>query len=79
VAESFVDELRENLTAGTAALILLVRDMQIEKVLPRTEEPGPVVRTSLSDDVEAQLEAVAAHRRRIEPGLAPESLWRRSL
>jgi uncharacterized membrane protein len=57
VAEGFVDGLREKLTPGTAALVLLVRDMDLEKVLPRIEEPGHVVRTSLSNDAEAQLEA----------------------
>jgi uncharacterized membrane protein len=57
VAEGFVNELRDKLTPGGGALILLVRDMEIEQVLARIEEHGHVIHTSLSDDVEAQLEA----------------------
>jgi uncharacterized membrane protein len=57
VAEGLVEELREKLTPGTAALVLLVRDIKLERVLPRIEQPGHVVRTSLSEGVEAQLEA----------------------
>jgi uncharacterized membrane protein len=63
VAESFVNELGENLAPGSAALILLVRDMDPEKVLPHVHEPGHVIRTSLSDRVEAQLEAALAAAR----------------
>lgn len=57
VADSFVDELRESLTPGSAALVLLVREMSPEKVLPHLQERGRVIQTSLSDKVEAQLDA----------------------
>jgi uncharacterized membrane protein len=60
VAESFVKELSERLTPGTSALILLVREMDPEQVVPRIEEPGHVVRTTLNDQVEAQLDAAFA-------------------
>ena len=60
VAESFVDELRESLTPGSAALVLLVREMTPEKVLPQIREHGRVIQTSLSDKVEAQLAAALA-------------------
>jgi uncharacterized membrane protein len=57
VAQSFVDELGKNLTPGSAALIVLVREMDTEEVIPRIEEPGHVIQTSLSKEVEAQLDA----------------------
>ena len=60
VAESFVDELRESLTPGSAALVLLVRQVTPEKVLPHIREHGRIIQTSLSDKVEAQLDAALA-------------------
>lgn len=57
VTHGFVTELSENLTPGSAALIFLVREMDLEKILPQIHEPGHVIRTSLSDEVEAQLDA----------------------
>jgi uncharacterized membrane protein len=60
VAESFVDQLRESLTPGSAALVLLVREMRPEKVLPHIREHGRVIQTSLSDKVEAQLAVALA-------------------
>lgn len=64
VAESFVKELSESLEPGRGALVLLVRDLDPEKVLPRVEERGRVIRTSLSGEVEAQLaDALDAARR----------------
>ena len=60
VAESFVDELRESLTPGSAALVLLVREVTPEKVLPHIREHGRIIQTSLSDKVEAQLDAALA-------------------
>jgi uncharacterized membrane protein len=60
VAESFVDELRESLEPGSAALVLLVREMTPDKVFPRIQEHGRVIQTSLGDKVEAQLAAALA-------------------
>ena len=60
VAESFVDELRESLTPCSAALVLLVRQVTPEKVLPHIREHGRIIQTSLSDKVEAQLDAALA-------------------
>jgi uncharacterized membrane protein len=57
VAQSFVDELSESLPPGGAALILLVRAMKPEKVIPRIKEHGRVIQTSLGEEVEAQLDA----------------------
>ncbi len=64
VTESFVKELSENLEPGHAALIFLARDFDPEKALPRVEEHGHVIQTSLSGEVEAQLaDALAAAER----------------
>ena len=60
VAESFVDDLRRGLAPGSAALVLLVREMSPDKVLPQIREHGRVIQTSLSDKVEAQLAAALA-------------------
>ena len=60
VAESFVDELRESLMPGSAALVLLVREMNPDKVPPRIQEHAHLIETSLSDNVEAQLAAALA-------------------
>jgi uncharacterized membrane protein len=57
VAEDFVRELSENLEPGRGALIFLVRELDPEKVLPRIKEHGHVIQTSLSPEVEAQLDA----------------------
>ncbi len=57
VAEDFVKELSENLEPGQATLIFLVREFDPEKILPRIKEHGHVIQTSLSAEVEAQLDA----------------------
>jgi uncharacterized membrane protein len=63
VAKSFVNELSEKLTPGSTALILLVREMEPERVLPQIKEPGHRIQTSLNDEVEAQLDAALAAAR----------------
>ena len=60
VAQNFVRELADNLTPGSAALILLVREMDPEQVLPHIQEHGHVIQTSLNAAVEAQLAAALA-------------------
>lgn len=57
VAEDFVRELSENLDLGGAALIFLAREFDLEKVLPRIEEHGHLIQTSLNAEAEAQLNA----------------------
>jgi uncharacterized membrane protein len=57
VAEDFVKELSEKLDLGGAALIFLARELDLEKVLPRIEEHGHVIQTSLGAGAEAQLNA----------------------
>jgi uncharacterized membrane protein len=60
VAEGFVEELSENLPPGGAAMIMLVRDLDVEAALPRIEVGGHVIRTTLNPHVESQLETALA-------------------
>jgi uncharacterized membrane protein len=60
VAQKFVNELGGNLRPGSAALILLVREMDPTRVLPHIQEHGHVIQTSLNPAVEAQLDAAVA-------------------
>jgi uncharacterized membrane protein len=57
VAEDFVKELGEHLEPGRAALVFLVRELDPEKVLPQVREHGHLIQTSLSSEIEAQLDA----------------------
>ena len=55
--------LGEELEPGKAALIVLVRQMSADKVLPQIKIPGTVIQTSLSNDNEQRLqEALDAAR-----------------
>jgi uncharacterized membrane protein len=61
VDDAFMKELGEKLTPGSAALIVLVRSMTPDKVLPHIQEQGHVIQSSLSNEAEEQLnEALAA-------------------
>ena len=60
ISEKFVYELWDSLAPGNAALVVLVRELTPEQVLPHLHQPGHVVHTSLSDEVEAQLDAALA-------------------
>ena len=56
VNDRFMRELGQKLPNGGAALILLVRKVTPDKVLPRIEEyGGEVIQTSLDDESEARL------------------------
>jgi uncharacterized membrane protein len=57
IDESFVTDLRESLTPGSSALVLLVRKWTPEKVLPRIQQHGRVVQTTLGEKLEKQLQA----------------------
>jgi uncharacterized membrane protein len=57
VDDSFMKELGDKLTPGSAALIVLVRKMTPDKILPNIQEQGHVIQSSLSNESEAQLEA----------------------
>jgi uncharacterized membrane protein len=63
IAESFVEQLRESLKPGGAAMIVLVREWKPEELLPRLREHGQLIQTSLGKELQAQLEeALAAAR-----------------
>jgi uncharacterized membrane protein len=56
VDDDFMKRLGEELQPGGAALILLVRKVSIDKVLPKVQIPGTVLQTSLSDENEQALQ-----------------------
>ena len=62
ISEKFVYELWDSMAPGNAALIVLVRGLSHEQVLPHLHEPGHVVHTSLSEEVEAQLDVATGDR-----------------
>ena len=57
VDDEFLKQLGSELDEGKAALILLVRDVTVDKVLPEIKIPGTVIQTSLSHEDEAALQA----------------------
>jgi uncharacterized membrane protein len=57
VDDAFMKRLGSELDEGKAALILLVRDVTADKVLPEIKIPGTVIQTSLSNEDEAALQA----------------------
>ena len=61
VDDKFMKELGEKLEPGSAAVLLLIRKVSLDKVLPQIKIEGTIIQTSLSDDQEEQLaEALAA-------------------
>jgi uncharacterized membrane protein len=57
VDDEFMKRLGSELDEGKAALILLVREVTADKVLPEIKIPGTVIQTSLSNEDEAALQA----------------------
>jgi uncharacterized membrane protein len=57
VDDEFLKRLGSELDEGKAALIVLVRDMTADKILPEIKIPGTVIQTSLSNEDEASLQA----------------------
>ena len=57
VDDEFMKRLGAELGEGKAALILLVRDVTADKVLPEIKIPGTVIQTSLSNEDEEALQA----------------------
>jgi uncharacterized membrane protein len=57
VDDKFMKRLGEELTPGGAALILLVRKVSADKILPKVQIPGKVIQTSLSNEDEQALQA----------------------
>jgi uncharacterized membrane protein len=63
VDDDFMRRLGQELEPGRAALVLLVRKVSADKILPEIKEPGTVIQTSLSNEDENALqEALDAAR-----------------
>ena len=61
VDDTFMKQLGDELTPGSAAVIALVRHVTMDKVLAGIQIPGRVIQTSLDDEAEERLtEALAA-------------------
>jgi uncharacterized membrane protein len=60
VDDTFLKELGAELTPGSAAVIALIREVTMDKVLAGIQIPGHIIQTSLDDDAEARLEAALA-------------------
>ncbi|MFZ0040998.1 MAG: DUF1269 domain-containing protein [Solirubrobacteraceae bacterium] len=61
VDDNFMKDLGQQLEPGGAALILLIRKVTPDKVLPQIKIPGKVIQTSLDNETEQQLsDALAA-------------------
>jgi len=61
ISDEFMKELAANLTEGTSALFILIREATADKVLPRLQEKGfkgKVLQTSLSVDREEELRKI---------------------
>jgi uncharacterized membrane protein len=63
VDDKFLKRLGAELEPGKAAVILLVRKVSVDKILPEVKESGTVIQTSLNNEDEQRLEeALAAAR-----------------
>ena len=61
VNDDFMKQLGTELTPGSAAVIALVRDVTMDKVLAQIQIPGRIIQTSLDNETEQRLdEALAA-------------------
>jgi uncharacterized membrane protein len=56
VDDDFMKRLGEELEPGKAAMILLVRKVSVDKVLPQIRVPGTVIQTSLRPEDEQRLQ-----------------------
>ena len=56
VDDEFMKRLGSELEPGKAALIVLVRKMSADKILPEIKVPGTVIQTSLSNEDETALQ-----------------------
>ena len=61
IDDKFMKELGTELEPGGAALLLLIRQVSIDKVLPQIKIEGKVIQTSLDNETEGRLaDALAA-------------------
>src|SRR3954454_1337978 len=56
VDDNFMKRLGTELEPGKAAVIVLVRNVTADKLLPEIKEPGTVIQTSLSNEDEERLQ-----------------------
>ena len=57
VDDKFMKQLGAELDEGKAAVVLLVREISADKVLPQIKIPGTIIQTSLSNEDEGHLQA----------------------
>ena len=55
IDDKFMKELGTKVEPGSAALLLLVREMSPDKILPQIKTEGHIIQTSLSNDEEQRL------------------------
>jgi uncharacterized membrane protein len=60
VDDKFMKQLGEELTPGNAAVIALIRNISLDKVLDQIKIPGRVIQTSLDDAAEERLQQALA-------------------
>jgi uncharacterized membrane protein len=60
VDDKFMKELGEQLEPGSAAVLMLIRKVSLDKVLPQIKIEGTIIQTSLSDAQEEQLSGALA-------------------
>src|SRR3954447_16837754 len=60
VDDTFMKQLGEELTPGNAAVIALIRNISMDKVLDQIQIPGRVIQTSLYDSAEERLQNALA-------------------
>lgn len=68
VDDQFMKRLGEQLTPGAAALIMLVLEANMERILAEVKIPGEVIQTSLSADAEEAVRNALATAGRHAPG-----------
>jgi uncharacterized membrane protein len=57
VDDDFMKKLGAELDEGNAAVVLLIREVSADKVLPEIKIPGTIIQTSLSNEDEGNLQA----------------------
>jgi uncharacterized membrane protein len=60
VDDNFMKQLGEELTPGNAAVIALIRNISLDKVLDQIQIPGRVIQTSLDNEAEERLQQALA-------------------
>ena len=60
VDDNFMKQLGEALEPGGAAVIALIREVTVDKILPEIKIPGKVIQTSLNNATEEQLRGALA-------------------